>query len=120
MPNITRKGQQLSDLLKPYIGATVDILETCSLIARHSRSYAAYRVAGCNRPLSPAEDARVEWLESHLAKLVGRLPRTSAGAILLSVGGDPRGYNVKLVLPETYRAGNTWGGWQSGFGVPGS
>jgi hypothetical protein len=37
-------------------------------------------------------------------------------AWLPDFGGDPRGYTVKVHLPN--HAYNTWGGAESGYGVP--
>lgn len=37
--------------------------------------------------------------------------------VALRLGGDPRGFTVKVMMPRT-GAYNTWGGESEGFGVP--
>lgn len=37
--------------------------------------------------------------------------------VTLELGGDPRGYTVKLMTPKSGRY-NTWGGAECGWGVP--
>ena len=75
-----------------------------------ARSLERYAVKGCNVGLNEREDARASKAADaarDMARLIG------ATAI---VGGDPRGYCLKLVLP-TGRY-NTWGGAEEGWGVP--
>lgn len=50
---------------------------------------------------------------SDLEYMAGRFPK-----IGYAIGGDPRGFSLKLRLPS--KISNTWGGEEAGYGVPGS
>ena len=90
------------------------ILNFVKQIIRLGRTSARFAEHACNRGLTPAEERRDERNDERIKALCESLhPR-----IKPIIGGDPRGYTVKLLLPtEEY---NTWGGKESGWGVPGS
>jgi len=67
-------------------------------------------VAECNRQLTEREKAR----QAKLASAV--LDLAKGWGIVAHITGDPRGYVVKLMLPGGHY--NTWGGPESGWGVP--
>ena len=77
---------------------------------RLARSLERLAVKECNAGLSEREKLR-QTATTHTAEEMARL--IGANAI---VGGDPRGYCLKLDLP-TGRY-NTWGGAEEGWGVP--
>jgi hypothetical protein len=59
-------------------------------------------------------DARIEKKELQVEARMKVL--CDAFGVELILGGDPRGYTVKIKLPNG--ASNTWGGAEDGFGVP--
>lgn len=137
MTHITSKGRELANKLGPSIGWTRHISETCSLICRSATSYCRIQEEICNghpacsNPGLPIEtvnrlqarhekwcDKREQQLERRLKELVDQLPTVDGQGIKLNVGGDPRGYTVKLFMPDGRY--DTWGGAEEGLGVPGS
>lgn len=87
-----------------------EMLGRAMAFRRIARALERYAVAEHNGTLSDrqatARDRAIHAARS-LAKMIG------ANAI---IGGDPRGYALKLQLP-TDRS-NTWGGSDDGWGVP--
>lgn len=68
-----------------------------------------YNETSCNYGLTPAQEKRVANIEKRVTALC-----TSLG-ISAHFNGDPRGYAVKLALPDgSY---NTWGGKEEGWGI---
>lgn len=110
----TRKGNELAGILGEWIGTTPAIRETCSRICRWSATFDRLAEEECNGPTwvsSPyATNERIaEWqeklearqarLERYIVNAVESLPETDFGAIRVLLGGDPRGFVVKLVIP---------------------
>jgi len=83
-------------------------------IRRLGRRAKRLAVQNCNGPWGDADD------DKHTANAVAvsALCCEFDQRIEAHVGGDPRGYTIKLILPT--RVYNTWGGEESGYGVPGS
>lgn len=75
-----------------------------------ARTYQRLAVTACNRHLEPRE--RRTWLRT--GSRINALAQSLG--FQTNLGGDPRGYTVKLLLPT--RAYNTWGGAEEGLGVP--
>jgi hypothetical protein len=109
----TERGDKLAAKLNPMMGTTLEIRETCALIARHARTHNRYAEMWCSVELSDRETARLERretaLEARITDLVSRLPETDDGPITVRFDGDPRGHTVKLVLPgESRRHADVW------------
>ena len=106
------------------------------LLVRHSVTHGRLAEMSCNgHPLQsvcppagcdmPAWNARVnkaqDRLDAYIEKREGQIERRIT-AICAELGlspnfqGDPRGYTVKVALPNG--AYNTWGGREDGWGVP--
>jgi hypothetical protein len=110
MPVITSRGTELARELNKHIRTTPSVLEICSLIARLARTHHRLQEEQCNRELSERELAREIRIERRIQELVGQLPPTTAGKRVTSkFNGDPRGYTVKVVVPDDPQGGNTWG-----------
>ncbi len=109
MTRCTKRGNELASMLNPYIGTTKRIREICSLIARHARTHARLQEAQCNRNLTRWETKREIQIETRIKALVADLPHTDDGPIACVLQGDPRGFTVKLRVPNQSQAGNTWG-----------
>ena len=117
MARITRRGRQLHNTLCPYLPEHHDwmgVQETCSLIGRLAVTHDQLSVLDCNRTLREDERHKLDvHLPRRLAELVAMLPETPHGPLDLVLGGDPRGFTVKLALPVRYPdrqyLGNTWG-----------
>jgi hypothetical protein len=65
----------------------------------------------CNEPLTDYDRRSIERIEAAIKDLCSEL-----GIGRVELGGDPRGYTVKVHLSTG--AYNTWGGKESGYGVP--
>jgi hypothetical protein len=104
MTQITKKGYELAFRLNPYIGTTSRIGETVSLIARHATTYAWIQEVWCTRELTDEQRTRLEVkeerLEARITDLVNDLPWTEHGQIKVQFDGDPRGYVVRLLVPD--------------------
>ena len=102
------------------------------LILRHAVTHGKLAVAECNGPEhlenpyywdNPKEYRRKsdEWSEqrdkkeSQIEKRLFEIAKSIG--VRLELGGDPRGYTVKLMTPKTEKY-NTWGGAECGWGVP--
>jgi hypothetical protein len=55
-------------------------------------------------------------VEARIRALVSSLPTVNGQPIRVRFGGDPRGYTVKLTMPDGRY--DTWGGPAEGIGVP--
>ena len=108
------------------------VIQTGLLILRHAVTHGKLAVAECNGPEhlecsyywdNPKEynKKRDKWSEqrdkkeSHIERRLFELAERIG--VTLELGGDPRGYTVKLMTPNTERY-NTWGGKECGWGVP--
>ncbi len=110
MPVITSRGSELASELSKHIRTTPSVLEICSLIARHARSHHRIQENQCNRELSERELIREIRIERRIQELVAQLPPTkSAKRVTAKFTGDPRGYTVRVVVPDDPHGGNTWG-----------
>jgi len=107
---ITKNGRLLAGELARYIGRTGAVDETCSLIARHSKTVRRITEMQCGDGIHSGEwvnanwerlEARYDSLVARLAALVAKLPETEAGRIELVAGGDPRGFVVSLSVPTS-------------------
>jgi hypothetical protein len=116
MGQVTKKGRELAEKLGPSIGISGEIVQTCSLICRHATTHNRLQVIHCNRGLSKAEERKEEQIEARIKALVEELPHVDGKPIVPKFGGDPRGFTVKLVMPDGRY--DTWGGAEDGFGVP--
>ncbi len=107
---VTPKGNGMS---------IVHITEVAQKLMRLGRESKTLAERECNEPLPEGyvEKKRGsirDRVAIELAKL-GLLGKRGCG---YSVGGDPRGYTLKLQLPT--KRYNTWGGKEEGWGVPNS
>jgi len=119
MAQITKRGRALAQKLAPSIGVSGDILETCSLIARHAVTYQAIQEGYCNGHPAMSDprisveaagriweryekwlDKRERQLEKRITELVHSLPETDAGPLGVRFGGDPRGAVVTITSPD--------------------
>jgi plasmid stability protein len=81
------------------------------LILRHAATHGRYAEAECCRELEPWEAKKAAQTEKRLEALAEEL------GVTLSLEGDPRGFTVKLKTPKSGKY-NTWGGAETGWGVP--
>jgi hypothetical protein len=109
-----------------------EVYKAWALILRHAVTHGKLAVQGCNGPAHlenkyywdrPKLHARKkeewsEWRDKRESQIEKRLFELAEGiGVTLELGGDPRGYTVKLMTPNTKRC-NTWGGEASGWGLP--
>lgn len=114
MSKITNRGRAFAAEIKRYFPAPSDTtLELLSLIARHARTHHRLQEISCSVEMTERQqlrhDRRDAQIEARIATLVARLPASTAGKVTVRFEGDPRGYTVKLVVPEQPYEGNTWG-----------
>jgi hypothetical protein len=104
MTRITKRGSELASRLNPYIGTTMEILETCSLIARSAVTHDRIQETWTSVELSDRATERLErreaGIEHRISELVENLPATDDGPFKVTFEGDPRGYTVKIVTPD--------------------
>lgn len=121
MAEITERGKKLADKLNPFIGTTHEIMEICSLICRHERTYHRIQEMWASVEMNDDETTHLEneevRIEKRITDLVERLPHTDEGPIGVILGGDPRGAVVKLTLPGSLAIHHdTWG--RDGIDIP--
>jgi hypothetical protein len=120
---VSALAQALPD--KPYHV----VAHSARLLMRHAHTHQRLSEESCNgHPAqgSPTMDARVigklqeKWdarIERQETQIERRITEICAElGIKPDFQGDPRGYTVKVHLPTGVY--NTWGGQESGFGVP--
>lgn len=85
------------------------VTDALARIVVMSRTYARIQETRCNRELLQWEELQESTLETDICSLVDILPPVVTGKLTVRFGGDPRGYCVKLHVPNAPRLGNTWG-----------
>lgn len=106
-----------------------EVEQAARLLLRHAATHGRLAEESCNGhpaqgspsmdvkslgKLQEKWDARIEREEKRIEKRIGEI--CAPFGIRPDFGGDPRGYTVKLFLPSGKY--NTWGGKESGYGVP--
>lgn len=98
------------------------VAELAGFLVAASRKMDRLAVALCNgdidqEPFSKRADRLREKIDAKFAEF-GKLEylKDKMPAIQFQLGGDPRGYTLKLHLPS--KRHNTWGGEEAGYGVP--
>ena len=112
----------------PGVLTLQECIDAARSLLRHARTHGRLAVDECNGPSAfidqvpypRAGELIAEWearLEKRQAACEKRIREICAGFNLpVHLGGDPRGYTVKVKLPSG--AHNTWGGSEEGYGVP--
>jgi hypothetical protein len=75
---LTNRGIEFANEIAPYVRSNLNTeVETrgvlCSLIARHAKTHHNYAEAACNRSLTPAEERKVDQIETRIRALVAQL-----------------------------------------------
>ena len=88
---------------------------TLTRLIRMAEAYAKIQEDECNRELTERERE----IERKAAELIRTIARELE--IGVKLGGDPRGYTVKILLADPSHEGqnfyNTWGGSEEGWGI---
>lgn len=113
----TRKGAALAVMIHRLGGGSWETDGVCSLICRHAVTYTRLAEEECSGPRwswnyrgdwtavvsveewQAANERDTERTGRRIAALVAELPATEYGAITAELGGDPRGYTVRLLVP---------------------
>jgi hypothetical protein len=104
----TKNGTALAMALSRYGVTPWRVEDTCSLIARHAKTLRRLTEMECGDGIHSGEwvNAHADWIEKRyaqvskrLAGLVAELPATDHGPIAAQIGGDPRGWVVRLIVP---------------------
>lgn len=134
MRSLGEKTKERDRHIAALIGNGFLLSEIHSLL-RKAKSLSGIAERQCSEEMSPEETARVEkreaFLERSIAKIVStrnaRVGKTAdevekliggeegLGRVSVTFDGDPRGYVVKLHLPDG--AYNTLGGRETGWGI---
>jgi len=89
-------------------------LDVCLRVLRNANTIQRLAARECSVEMSEAESKREELraaaCEARIAKMLAPY------GVTVDTSGDPRGFCVKLMLPSGKY--NTWGGAESGYGVP--
>lgn len=114
MAQVTKQGREIALKVLDNIECDgkyeiwVQVKETTSLIVRHSKSLRRYEEIMCGNGIHSGEwvndnyqalEAKYDRLERRIALLVDSLPLSFHGKIHAQIGGDPRGYVVKILIP---------------------
>lgn len=105
------------------------VLDFARELMRLARQHGNLAVQQCNGPqwcgrfgYTPKPGEWEEWdtarqkREDACEKRICKLCAAFAPKLKVRLGGDPRGFTVKLKLPSGTH--NTWGGSEEGYGVP--
>ena len=130
MATSKERDRFIIELTKALSATPADKVEHAArLILRHAKTHGRLAEESCNghpaqgSPTMPTDqlnrlqerwDARIEKQEAQIERRIKEICEPLG--IVPDFGGDPRGYTVRLHLPTG--AYNTWGGRESGFGVP--
>lgn len=125
-----KERQEFIDrMLANFTGAPSQTKRVAELLLRHAKTHGRLAEMSCNghpaqgSPTMPAEqinklqdkwDAYIEKRETQIEHRMKQLADSIGCQI--KFGGDPRGYTVKVVLPDGRY--NTWGGAEEGWGIP--
>ena len=103
-------------------------LDNIRLLLRHAKTHGNLAVAECNGPgdwvdhvpyprageIYAEFEAKIEKRQEQIEKRIQQVCELIGCTVRF--GGDPRGYTVSVFLPSGRY--NTWGGAESGWGVP--
>ena len=114
----TRKGTALAVMIHRLGGGkSWETDGVCSLVCRHAATYTRLAEEAASGPrwawgssvdwtarvdvatFQAANERDTERTGRRIAALVAELPATEYGAITVELGGDPRGYTVRLLVP---------------------
>lgn len=131
MATAKEREEFIAHLVADYCPAhsIYDICTAARALLRHARTHGNLAVDQCNgayyqltggRGPAPSQERIDAWeaqREKREAACEKRIKEICAEFNLpVTLGGDPRGYTVKVKLPSG--AYNTWGGSEEGYGVP--
>jgi len=110
MATVTNTGKTLRSLLNERgIACTYEeyhrLGETCSLIARHAKTYRRLAEIQCGDGVHSGEwvNENWEWLEKRDQQVENRLlalAETLPKSVRMELQGDPRGYLVRLIVTD--------------------
>lgn len=112
---VTKRGLTLANQLSRFFTKRQynQVAEICSVIARHAKTHCRLQEIACSVEMTEKQQARHDKrdaaIEARITELVRKLPKSKNGYIVPVFAGDPRGYTVKLGVPNAPRDGNTWG-----------
>ena len=81
-------------------------------VIRRARRHNRMAGTACNRNLSDREKSADKTNEDRIMALIRE---NAVDKVPVKFGGDPRGYTVKVMLPNGHS--NTWGGPEDGWGI---
>ena len=126
---IARMVTEFGDRAVKIGKGTVSTVDVARLLLRHSKTHGRLAEMRCechpamnnpNVPIAVAgklQDERDAWIEKREGQIERRIKEVcDAIGLPVEFGGDPRGYTVKVFFPSGKY--NTWGGAESGYGVP--
>ena len=110
MSTITKRGRGLrTQLNEAQLVCTQEeyseLAETCSLIARHAKTYRRLAEIQCGDGTHSGEwvNAHWEWIEKRETQLENRLAtlaKSLPSSVTMQLDGDPRGWLVRLIVTD--------------------
>lgn len=101
--------QKMVEEFTPIVGMS-ESFQCAYKLMKLAKMKERYNLLHCNVGLTPQQEANVEKVCIKVNDIATKLHTT------IHIGGDPRGYALKILLPS--KEYNTWGGAEDGYGIP--
>lgn len=99
---------------KPADMSIAQAEHAAALLMRHATTHNRIQEIWCNVEMS---ERMTKYWEKREQQLERRMKEIATGLNMqIDFTGDPRGYTTRVFFPDN--SYNTWGGVESGFGVP--
>jgi hypothetical protein len=109
---MTTYQEERAAFIKVAADNGIDLQDATSIL-RAATTLERIATAQCNRDLTRREERQDAAAERRVERICEKYP-----GVTPDFSGDPRGYTLKLHLPNGQY--NTWGGAPVGYGVPSS
>ena len=109
---MTRHTEIIEFLSQMHVnfGINADINAAAAKLITLATRAQRYNVLACNVGLTPRQEKNAAHIDNQAQTVGAALHAT------IRTNGDPRGYALKILLPNG--AYNTWGGVEHGWGIP--
>ena len=101
--------QKMVEEFTPIVGM-IDSFQYGYELMKLAKQSERYNLLHCNVGLTPQQEKLDAIVDQKVRDIAEKLQTT------IKIGGDPRGYALKIMLPS--KMYNTWGGPEDGYGIP--